>query len=96
MASKWYPSGENWIEYGSYKVRYKYDSAWGYTDVLVASGDYTDVQARNEHIHICQIGTENEHVTYKDKNGRLLEISNLEMKQLLEGASPIIYQKYFT
>lgn len=87
--SNWYPSANSWENKGSYKVKYKIDNNGKCTDILMARSSLSDRQADSEHIHIYRVGETGQGATFKDDQGRVLNLSDYDIRQILSGARPL-------
>lgn len=87
--SKWYPGANIWENKGSYKVKYTFDGNGKCTEILMARSSLTDKQADDEHIHIYRVGETDQGATFKDDQGRLLNLSDYDIQQILSGARPL-------
>jgi hypothetical protein len=87
--SDWYPSANSWEDKGSYKVKHKFDSNGKCTDILMARSSLSDRQADSDHIHIYKVGETGQGTTFKDDQGRVFNLSDYDISQILSGARPL-------
>ncbi|MBZ8180668.1 hypothetical protein [Oscillatoria salina] len=87
--SNWYPGANRWENKGSYKVKYKLDSNGKCTDILMARSGLSDKEADNDHIHIYRVGETAQGTTFRDDQGKLENLSDYDIKQILSGARPL-------
>jgi hypothetical protein len=87
--SDWYPSANSWEDKGSYKVKHKFDSNGKCTDILMARSSLSDRQADSDHIHIYKVGETGQGATFKDDQGRVFNLSDYDISQILSGARPL-------
>ncbi|MGL5060975.1 MAG: hypothetical protein ACRC62_13455 [Microcoleus sp.] len=87
--SKWYPGANSWENKGSYKVKYKFDNNGKCSDILMARSSLSDRQADNDHIHIYKVGETGQGATFRDEQGRVYNLSDYDIQQILSGARPL-------
>jgi hypothetical protein len=87
--SNWYPSANSWENKGSYKVKHKFDNGGKCTDILMARAGLSDKEAEADHIHIFKVGDIDQGTTYKDDQGRVYDLSDHDIRQILAGARPL-------
>jgi len=87
--STWHPGANTWENKGSYKIKYKFDDRGKCTDILMAHASLSDRKADAEHIHIYKIGETNQGATFKDTQGRVLNLSDYDIKMILNGSRPL-------
>ena len=87
--SNWYPGANKWENKSSYKIKYKFDSKGKCTDILMARSSLTDRQADSDHIHIYRVSQTGQGATFRDDQGRVLNLSDNDIKQILSGARPL-------
>jgi hypothetical protein len=87
--SDWYPSANSWEDKGSYKVKHKFDGSGKCSDILMARSSLSDRQADSDHIHIYKVGETGQGATFKDDQGRVFDLSDSDISQILSGARPL-------
>lgn len=87
--AKWYPS-YGWETFPDYRLRYKWDSYDGYTDILIARAGLNDEQCDEDHIHIYQVNSDKTGITYRDSDGRIFNLSEHDIKMILAGHRPLL------
>ncbi|MEG4272281.1 MULTISPECIES: hypothetical protein [unclassified Microcoleus] len=87
--SKWYPGANSWENKGSYKVKYQFDNKGKCTDILMARSSLSDKQADKDHIHIYKVGETGQGATFRDEQGRVYDLSDYDIQQILSGARPL-------
>ncbi|WP_232731658.1 hypothetical protein [Kamptonema formosum] len=55
----------------------------------MARSSLTDKQADDDHIHIYKVGETGQGATFKDAQGRVLNLSDYDIQQILSGARPL-------
>lgn len=87
--SDYYPGSNQWEDKGSYQVKWKFDKNGKCTDILMARSGLSRKEADKEHIHIYKVGQTGQGSTFKDDQGRIYNLSDYDIQQILSGARPL-------
>lgn len=87
--SNWYPSANSWEDKGSYQVKHKFDDNGKCTDILMARSGLSRREADDDHIHIYRVGETGQGTTFRDDQGRVYDLSDYDIRQILSGARPL-------
>jgi len=87
--SDWYPSANSWEDKGSYQVKHKFDNNGKCTDILLARSGLSRREADSDHIHIFRVGETDQGARFKDNQGKVYNLSDYDIKQILSGARPL-------
>ena len=88
MSSDWYPGANEWEDKGNYQIKYKFKGT-KCTDILMARAGLTRRQADQEHIHIWRLGEPGQGNRFKDSDGKVYDLSDNDIKQILSGYRPL-------
>jgi hypothetical protein len=88
--SNYYPGSNSWEDKGSYQVKHKFDNSGKCTDILMARSGLTNREADSDHIHIYKVGETDQGATFKDDQGRVYDLSDHDISQILSGARPLL------
>jgi len=87
--SNWYPSANSWEDKGSYQVKHKFDDHGKCTDILMARSGLSRREADDDHIHIYRVGETGQGTTFRDDQGKIYDLSDYDIQQILSGAKPL-------
>jgi hypothetical protein len=87
--SNWYPGANTWEDQGSYQVKHRFDDNGKCTDILMARSGLSRREADDDHIHIYRVGETGQGATFRDDQGRVYDLSDYDIKQILSGARPL-------
>ena len=92
--SNYYPSSNSWEDKGSYQVKHKFEDGVC-THILYARAGLTAREADDDHIHIGNLGEDDQFATYRNKRilvnrGRIQgNLSDHEIQEILNGGDPL-------
>ena len=87
--SGYYPGSNSWEDKGSYQIKHKFDNNGKCTDILMARSGLSNKEADKEHIHIYRVGETGQGATFRDDQGRVYNLSDYDIQQILSGARPL-------
>lgn len=87
--SNLYPGANIWEDKGSYQVKHRFDNNGKCTDIFMARSGLTRKEADRDHIHIYKVGETGQGATFRDDQGRIYDLSDYDIKQILSGARPL-------
>lgn len=87
--SNWYRGANTWEDQGSYQVKHRFDDNGKCTDILMARSGLSRREADDDHIHIYRVGETGQGATFRDDQGRVYDLSDYDIQQILSGARPL-------
>jgi hypothetical protein len=87
--SSWYPSSNSWEDKGNYQVKHKFEGGIC-THILYARAGLTSREADDDHIHVGNLGEDDQFATYRNKRFRVRgNLSDHEIEEILNGGDPL-------
>ncbi len=87
--SRWYPGANKWENKKNCKIKYAFDNKGKCIEILLARAGLSDKEADSDHIHIYRIGENDQGATFRDQSGKILNLSDYDIQQILSGARPL-------